>query len=470
MIRHTKPALSSKALIGRLGVGTALALVAVVALSYPRLEGKEPQVLFDREFEALGRTPALQLTVEDAATGLKQVRVVLTQNGSEVVLVEDSFDGPGTLALWGTGADKSRTYDIGTLIAQKYQVQDGPAHLRVSAADYALRGFGGGNQTEMTREFVFDIYPPRLEALSGLHYINQGGSECALYRVSADAEASGIQVGPHFFPGLPVDPSDPELRFALFAFAYDLPVDTPVQLVARDRAGNESMAGIGHRVTPREFRRRQILLSDSFLQKVVPEIVSRTPGVRDQGELIDTYVEINSRLRRANHEALAEISKQSEGRLLWEGAFLQLSNSQVESSFGDRRTYMYQGEEVDRQDHVGFDLSVVQRYPIEAANAGRVILAEYFGIYGNAVLIDHGAGLVSLYAHMSSIDVEVGQVVGKKEILGRSGATGLAGGDHLHFGLFLHGVPVNPIEWWDPQWIQDHVLDRLAAGTGPGSP
>ena len=468
MIRHTKPALSSKTLIVRLGVAATLALVVVVALGYPRLESREPRVLFDREFEALGRTPALALTVEDPASGLKKVRVVLAQDDGEVVLVEESFDGPGALALWRTGTEKSRTYDIGMLITEKYQVQDGPARLSVSAADYALRGFGGGNQTEMTREFVFDIYPPRLEALSGLHYINQGGSECALYRVSDDAEASGIQVGPHFFPGLPVDPADPELRFALFAFAYDLPADTPVQLVARDAAGNQSTAGIGHRVTPREFRRRQIVLSDTFLQKVVPEIVSRTPGVRDQGKLIDTYVEINSRLRRENHETLAEISKQSEERLLWEGAFLQLSNSQVESSFADRRTYMYQGEEVDRQDHVGFDLSVVQRYPIEAANAGRVILADYFGIYGNSVAIDHGAGLVSLYAHMSSIDVEVGQMVGKEEILGRSGATGVAGGDHLHFGLFLHGVPVNPIEWWDPKWIQDHVLDRLAAAAEPG--
>src|SRR5690606_24286643 len=121
----------------------------------------------------------------------------------------------------------------------------------------------------------------------------------------------------------------------------------------------------------------------------------------------------------------------------------------------------YQGRAVDEQDHVGFDLSVVQRYPIEAANSGRVIYADYFGIYGNTVLIDHGAGLVSLYAHMSSIEVAAGDAVQTGQVLGRSGATGLAGGDHLHFGLFLHGVPVNPIEWWDGQWIEDHVLARL---------
>jgi murein DD-endopeptidase MepM/ murein hydrolase activator NlpD len=106
---------------------------------------------------------------------------------------------------------------------------------------------------------------------------------------------------------------------------------------------------------------------------------------------------------------------------------------------------------------------VVKNYPIEAANDGKVILAEYFGIYGNTVLIDHGAGLISLYGHMSSIDVKPGQMVKKKQPLGKSGETGLAGGDHLHFGMFLHGVPVDPREWWDPHWITDHITDRLKA-------
>ena len=80
----------------------------------------------------------------------------------------------------------------------------------------------------------------------------------------------------------------------------------------------------------------------------------------------------------------------------------------MESFFADRRTYVYNGKAVDQQDHVGFDLSVVQHYPIEAGNDGKVVLAEYFGIYGNAVLIDHGAGLISLYGHMSEIAVKPG--------------------------------------------------------------
>jgi murein DD-endopeptidase MepM/ murein hydrolase activator NlpD len=140
---------------------------------------------------------------------------------------------------------------------------------------------------------------------------------------------------------------------------------------------------------------------------------------------------------------------------------MQLSNSQVESFFADRRSYIYKGTKIDQQDHVGFDLSVTQHYPIEASNDGKVVLAEYFGIYGNTVIVDHGAGLLSLYGHLSSIDVKPGQAVKKKEPVGKSGETGLAGGDHLHFGMFLHGVPVDPREWWDAKWINDHVLSRL---------
>jgi murein DD-endopeptidase MepM/ murein hydrolase activator NlpD len=452
MIRHAESPMSREKMWVRIALVAVGLVVLLVGLSYRRLEGQAPSIAFDGDFEVLGRGADLELTVEDVGTGLKQVRVVFTQGDMAFVLAEESFDEPVTTP---------RTYDLGALITERYNVQDGPASLAITASDDSYRDFLAGNRIELTRDFRFDLYPPRLETVSDLIYMNQGGSDCVLYRVSEDAVVSGVQVGPHFFPGFAVDPSDPDLRFALFAFAYNLPADTPVRLLARDGAGNEALADVSHRLAARVFRSREIVLTDSFLQKVVPEIASRTPGVVDQGTLIDTYVEINSNLRRTNHETIAELSKQSEGQFLWDGAFNQLSNSQVESFFADGRTYMYEGEAVDQQDHVGFDLSVVQRYPIEAANAGQVILADYFGIYGNTVLIDHGAGLVSLYAHMSSLDVSPGQMVAKEAILGRSGATGLAGGDHLHFGLFLHGVPVNPIEWWDPKWVQEHVLDRL---------
>ena len=101
--------------------------------------------------------------------------------------------------------------------------------------------------------------------------------------------------------------------------------------------------------------------------------------------------------------------------------------------------------------------------PVSAANTGTVIPADYLGIYGNCVIIDHGMGLQSLYAHLSSIDVQVGDAVTAETVLGRSGTTGLAGGDHLHFAMLLHGRPVTPMEWWDPNWIEDRINRKLRA-------
>ena len=135
--------------------------------------------------------------------------------------------------------------------------------------------------------------------------------------------------------------------------------------------------------------------------------------------------------------------------------------------FADQRTYIYNGKEVDQQTHLGFDLAVTANVPVLAANSGKVVNADWLGIYGNCVVIDHGLGVSSLYGHLSSIDVKVGDTVSKGQVLGRSGMTGLAGGDHLHFTMLVGGHPVNPVEWWDSHWIQDRVERKLRDAGAP---
>ena len=139
----------------------------------------------------------------------------------------------------------------------------------------------------------------------------------------------------------------------------------------------------------------------------------------------------------------------------------------MESGFADHRTYFHAGDEIDQQVHLGFDLASTANAPIRAANAGRVIFADYLGIFGNCVVIDHGMGLQSLYAHLSSIDAEIGDDVARDEAIGRSGQTGLAGGDHLHFTMLVHGQPVTPVEWWDEHWIEDRILRKLREAAPP---
>ena len=103
---------------------------------------------------------------------------------------------------------------------------------------------------------------------------------------------------------------------------------------------------------------------------------------------------------------------------------------------------------------------------MRAANRGRVFHAGWLGIYGNCVIVDHGMGLQSLYAHLSSIGVKVGDIVELDAELGRSGSTGLAGGDHLHFTMLLSGNAITPIDWWSAQWVQDRVILRKLADAG----
>ena len=266
-------------------------------------------------------------------------------------------------------------------------------------------------------------------------------------------------------------PADPALRVAFFAVLHDQPVTTPVRLYARDPAGNESTAAFDSRIFPKPFKQSRIPIDDAFMERVVPAILAGTDEVTPDGPLIDQFLAVNGDLRRLNAERIASFADETAPAMLWQGTvFHPFTNSAVQSAFADRRTYLYQGREVDRQVHLGFDLASVAQAPIPAAHAGRVLFADELGIYGHCVIVDHGRGVQSLYAHLSSFSVAEGDAVRKGQEVGRSGVTGLAGGDHLHFTMLLQGRMINPIEWWDPKWTEDRVLRKLRAVTPQGGP
>jgi murein DD-endopeptidase MepM/ murein hydrolase activator NlpD len=289
-----------------------------------------------------------------------------------------------------------------------------------------------------------------------------------VYRVRPTDAASGVRVGDYEYPGYPASgagmvDSDPGLRVSFFALLWDQDISTPISLYARDEVGNESRTSFDYRVFPKAFRKSRITIDDRFLQKVVPDILYNTPEFKvDEPEnLLNSYLSINRDLRRKNNARIAAMAATTSPEILWQGAFRQLSNSAVEAGFADQRTYIYDGKEVDNQVHLGFDLASTTQAPVSAANSGRVIFAGWLGIFGNCVVVDHGMGLQSLYAHLSSIGVSIGDDVEKNAQLGLSGQTGLAGGDHLHFTMLLGGNAVTPIDWWSQQWIDDRVLRKL---------
>jgi murein DD-endopeptidase MepM/ murein hydrolase activator NlpD len=257
------------------------------------------------------------------------------------------------------------------------------------------------------------------------------------------------------------------VKIAFFALRFDQDVNTPMFAYAKDEAGNSARADFDHLTFPKPFKRSRIELDDKFLNRVVPAILETSPEIKPEGDTLAKFLAINGDLRRKNAEKIQSFAKQSSPEMLWGGVvFHPFTSSAVEAAFADQRTYVYQGKEVDRQVHLGFDLARTVNSPIVAANAGKVLYADPLGIYGNCVILDHGMGVQSLYGHMSSIRVQVGQMVAKEEELGRSGMTGLAGGDHLHFTMLVNGQMVNPVEWWDQHWIQDRILRKLREAGG----
>jgi murein DD-endopeptidase MepM/ murein hydrolase activator NlpD len=204
-----------------------------------------------------------------------------------------------------------------------------------------------------------------------------------------------------------------------------------------------------------------ITLPNRFLETKVRNLADAA-GI-PQDDLVRAFNQINTELRAANEAKIREIVANPSGPKLWNGAFTQLRNSKVTSKFAEHRSYFFNGQKISEATHFGYDLASTAGAPIEASNSGLVVFAGDIGIYGNSVIIDHGMDLFSLYAHLSSINVSVDDRVEKNDTLGFSGATGLAGGDHLHFAILLGGTYVEPLEWWDPLWVKTHVDAHLAA-------
>jgi murein DD-endopeptidase MepM/ murein hydrolase activator NlpD len=448
--------------LGIVIVVAAAALVAGVGYALFRvLFAPRPKIVLAQPFATVGRNAPLVLDVAEHRYGVRAVRVTITQGQDEKVVLDESYEPPkrDVQVKWAPAQEK------------RFRLTEGPGKLQVQAQAAKFGPFKGRKAT-LEQDFTARLIPPRLEVLTTQHYVNQGGCDMIVYKVTPPSATSGVLVGDRFFRGFPLPGSkDPAVRFAIFAYPYDIPDGTQVRLRARDEAGNESLSTFWLKIFPKKFRTRELELTDDFLNKVVPEIMSQTSGLPDEGDLVKNYLSINRDLRKQNNQALREMAGRSQERFLWKEPFRQLSNSQVEAQFADHRIYKYQGKEIDRQDHLGYDLATNANNPISAANDGVVMAAEFFGIYGNTVVIDHGYGLLSLYGHMSSFAVKAGDTVTRGQTIGQSGATGLAGGDHLHFSMILQGEQVDAREWWDPHWIQDRILAKLRqfSAAAPGT-
>jgi murein DD-endopeptidase MepM/ murein hydrolase activator NlpD len=426
------------------------------------MSGNEPgpTITINSPDKFIGRATPFSFTFE-SPTELTVATFYFDQNGKPLPVADVKQErAGGKLVLTGTVGREGAV--------------NGPVNLKVEAARKTFFGLRTVF-SEARRELTARLDPPRVSVVSIHHFINLGGAEFVVLRATPEDVEAGVQVGDtryRFYPGSAVGLSDPAMRVGFFALRHDQDAGTRISAYARDLAGNAVTTPLEHKPFPKRFVQSKIPIDQKFLDRVVPAIASHTPDLKVDTSspegLLKGFLEINGNLRKKNNDTIAALAAKSEPRMLWTEAFAQMMNSQVESRFADRRTYFFEDKEIDKQVHLGFDLATVQQAPVHASNTGVVVFADYLGIYGNCVIVDHGLGVQSLYAHLSSIDVKTGDSVKKGQELGRTGSTGLAGGDHLHFTLLLQGTPVNPVEWWDQHWLQDRVLRKISEAGGPG--
>ncbi len=391
----------------------------------------------------IGQATPISVHVRDPH-GLSKLTATVTQNNSQYQVWQSTAASKDT--------DATFTFSVGAKTTP--QLHDGSARLVLDATSGGL--FHG--TTHWEREVNVVTEPPVVSADSDQHYLYLGMADLATLSVTGPYTAAGVRVGDQTFRAWPMPGGKPGL-FSLFAFAWNMPPGTTPLVYASSGGGNDVTTPLTVVFPKREqpvYTQHQIQVSDQFMQKVLGEL-----DPNGSGDPVARFVKINTEMRRSNNKTLADLRFKTADHFLWHQPFTRQSHSQAEATFADVRSYIYHGQKIDQQVHLGYDLAVTQHVGVEASNDGRVVWAAPLGIYGNCVVVDHGYGLQTVYGHMSRIDVHEGDTVKRSQIMGLSGMTGMAGGDHVHFAMQLDGVQIDPKEWWDPHWIHDHVVRRV---------
>ena len=393
---------------------------------------------------AIGHKASVPIVVEAARGNVAGLEVRVVQAGKSAVVVKQ--DGP-----LGPRAEIPAALEVANL-----GLREGPATIEVRARDDYWRPIKMQQREVASWPVVIDLTPPKIEVLSSTGYYSPGGVSLVAFRVEGATKAE-VKVGDVAFPSFGLGDASKGVRVALLALPYDYS-GAALAISAVDETGNTASRGIPGELKARKFPKDRIEIKDSFLQAKMPELLPQHPP---GSPLVDAFLVVNRDHRKQAELAKRQLAAKTADKLLFEGPFVQPRNTKVFANFAETRTYVYQGREIDTQVHYGYDLASTKQSPIPAANKGTVVLAGPLSIYGNTVVIDHGLGLQTLYGHLSSIDVKVGDAVEKEQVLGRSGATGLAIGDHLHYEVLVNGISVTPLEWWDAKWIRDRVNKPL---------
>ena len=420
-----------------------LIIIALLPIVFLVARSATPVVDVPSPVTTLGQANPVTVHVRDPR-GIRRLEASVEQNGVRYPVWQADQPSRVTDSTWN--------FTVG--IKSTPQLKDGKAKLILEATSNDLLR----KTARWEREVTVVTRPPALSVDSDQHYLYLGMADLATFNISGAWTEAGMRVGDEVFRAWPMPDGKPGF-FSLFAFAWNMPPNTVPLVFASNGAGNDVTSAIVFEFPKKEqpkYTVHDLQVSDAFMQKVVNEL-----DPNGSGDPVARFVRINNEMRRANNQVLSDLRLKTADKFLWSQPFIRQSHSQSESTFAEVRNYIYKGKKIDQQVHLGYDLAVTQHVGVEASNDGRVVYAAPLGIYGNCIVVDHGYGLQTLYGHLSHIDVHEGDMVKQGQVMGTSGQTGMAGGDHIHFGMLLDGVQIDPKEWWDSHWIKDHIAKRI---------
>ncbi len=417
----------------------------------PQFEQTEPSIVIEDEIY-WNLKSKLEIQLSDAS-GIKYYKIVYNDGQKSIDLNNEVLTGKETDITLEIEPPKFDMFYKGNDVS-----------LDIEVVDNSKWNYLNGNVATKKVRINLDIKKPIAQIIENSRYIRRGGSGIVIVKV----EDENLQDAYISF--------NDKIKFDLIPFykdnyfvsliAWDVNIDKfkRISLIAIDKAGNKTITKIPFYIQALKVKQDTIKINSNFIESVSTTVLEQS-GESIPIELSKRFIEQNKILREKNVNTLRTLAVKYMDRSKIDNfglkRFKRLRGSKTAAGFAERRSYFYEGKKIDEAWHLGMDWASVKKAPIKLSNDGKVIFNEYLGIYGNTIIIDHQMGLFSLYAHTSSSQIEIGQMVKAKQKIANTGSTGAVMGDHLHFGILVQGIEVNPLEWMDKNWIKNNITQTI---------
>lgn len=428
----------------------ALLFLFLAIYSSNLFERNSPKLSLKDEIFWNTKTP-ISLQISDD-TGLKSAQIYLVDDdGSQTLLHSADFNGEKDISL-------NFTFPKSSAFANKTSYK-----LKISATDISKWNFFTGNTTTNLVNVKIDAKRPVVQVISQSYKITKGGAAVVIFQ-ARDENLNEIYLKTNFGKTFKATPFLKDGYYASLVAWPNTKESFNLTIVASDLAQNVTNLPVNYFTQDRKYKISKLSLNDKFIDGKISELVNVYAKNPDSLDRVGKFKFVNETLRNANEDVINEITSKIPEEMIENFAlepFYPLKNGAAVASYGDHRFYTYEGSEISQSWHLGLDLASVAEADIVANNKASVVYNKENGIYGLNLILYHGFGLYTLYGHCSSVNFNTGDVVKKGDVIAKTGISGLALGDHLHFGVLVQGVEVRPEEWMDRKWLKDNIFSVI---------